>query len=132
MKKKKIFIILSVAVVFVLVLAFGAIGVNAWFVDQETSKGNVFEAGTLDLKVDGKDDPEVVHYELGPLKPDDTTIGPGAWATGALYWTIKNDGNIPGILTAKITNVVNYENGQNEPEALVDPTAGDLQGELGG
>jgi predicted ribosomally synthesized peptide with SipW-like signal peptide len=107
MKKKKLFIILATAVVFVLVLAFGAIGVNAWFVDQETSEGNEIAAGTLDLKVDDKDDPEVVNFEIGNIAPGWNNI---------YKWVLKNDGSLPGVVKISIANVEEIENGINEPE----------------
>ena len=116
-----------------LVLVVGMVGAGAfaYFSDVETSEDNTFTAGTLDLKVDGNDDPYVVHVELSNLKPGDGSQWGGWGSQGALYWTVKNVGSIPGELTITINNVVNYENGQTEPEALVDPTAGTLEGELG-
>jgi len=124
-------ILVSVLVIGVAAAMAGA-GTIAYFNDTETSQGNTFTAGTLDLKVDDNDDPYVAHCELTNLKPGDSTIGPGAWAPGALYWTVKNVGSLSGELTVTITNVVNYEKGQNEPEALVDSTSGENEGELGG
>jgi len=53
MKRKKLFIILATAVVFVLVLAFGAIGTNAWFTDQDKSTDNLIQAGTVNPEVKG-------------------------------------------------------------------------------
>jgi predicted ribosomally synthesized peptide with SipW-like signal peptide len=51
--KKVIFSLLMVS------LVGAAIGIGTWayFSDVETSTGNIFQAGTLDLKVDGADDP---------------------------------------------------------------------------
>jgi len=94
----------------------------AYFSDTETSSGNTFTAGTLDLKVDGKDEPYVVHVEVSNIKP--------GW-TGEFWWRLKNTGSLPGILSIEFSPIRNYENGQNEPEASVDPTSGDLEGELG-
>ena len=121
--------------VMTLVLVLGLVGAGAfaWFSDTETSEDNTFTAGTLDLTVDGQDDPLVIKFTLTDLKPGDATAGGGYWITPGktLVWKPKNVGSLPGKLTIYMTNVVNYENGQNEPEALVDPTAGDLEGELG-
>lgn len=110
-----------------ILLAVGVVGAGAmaYFSDTETSAGNTLTAGTLDLKVGGstfEDDPNVKHVTLTNVKPDDTIY---------LYWTLKNVGTVPGQPSIKFANIVNYENGQNEPEALIDATSGDLQGELG-
>jgi len=37
---------------------------RALFSDTETSSSNTFAAGTLDLKVDDQDDPNIVHVTL--------------------------------------------------------------------
>jgi predicted ribosomally synthesized peptide with SipW-like signal peptide len=127
---KKIMPLIASMVLLVVVSMFAGGGMMAKFSDTETSSGNSFTAGTLDLKVGGKDDPQVVHVTLGDLKPGD-----GSWHEGTGYpplsWTVKNVGSLSGKLTIDIKNVVNKENGQTEPEALVDSTTGDLQGELG-
>ncbi len=108
MKKKKLFIILSVAVVFVLVLAFGAIGTNAWFNDQETSEGNLFEAGTLELDVQGRNEANE-SYTFSNIKPGDSAGWEGVtspWIPG-LNWTVKNTGSIDGVLTVSLKDIVN-------------------------
>jgi predicted ribosomally synthesized peptide with SipW-like signal peptide len=105
-----------------LVAALAGAGLYAYFSDTETSSGNYFSAGTLDLKVDGKEDPDVVHITIDNIAP--------GWG-GEYYWRLKNTGSLPGVVSIEITPIINYENGQNEPEALVDPTSGDLEGELG-
>ncbi len=117
----------------ILVIGLVGLGAFAYFSDTETSSGNVFTAGTLDLRVDGQDDPYVAKFTLSNLKPGDATAGGGYWITPGktLVWKAKNVGSLPGKLTIYMTNVVNYENNQNEPEALVDPTTGNLEGELG-
>ena len=118
---------------------FASAGTMAQFTDTETASDNLVEAGTLDLKVSSTesplgDDPYIVHVKLSNLKPGDGSIGPGAGAPNAWYWTVKNVGSLPGVLTITIKNIVNYENGRNEPEKAVDPTGGNPgpgNGELG-
>ncbi|GAI47756.1 unnamed protein product, partial [marine sediment metagenome] len=50
---------------------------------------------------------------------------------GSSTWGLTNTGSLDGILSIEITNVVNKENGMNEPETLVDTTGGEFEGELG-
>jgi len=120
--RKILFSILTIGLV--ASVAFGA--TRALFADTETSEGNTFSAGTLDLKVDDKDDPNVVHVTLTNMKPGDTA---------SYQWILSNAGNLAGKPWIEITNLKNYENGCNEPELDVpdstcdDPGLGD--GELG-
>lgn len=101
-------------------VAFGA--TRAYFSDTETSTGNTFAAGTLDLKVDDANDSNVVHVTLSNMKPGDT----------ATYsWTLKNAGSVAGKPWVEIKNVSNLENLVGEPEAVVDTTIGADEGELG-
>lgn len=100
---------------------FGA--TQALFSDEETSSGNTFTAGTLDLTVDGKNGDEVAtRYTLTNWKPgDDKNVG---------QIKIKNSGSVDGKYWIEIKNVVNHENGCIEPESD-DTTCGDTEGELG-
>jgi predicted ribosomally synthesized peptide with SipW-like signal peptide len=90
-------------------------GIYAYFNDTETSGENTFQAGTLDLKVGGQDDPNVVYVTIDNIKP--------GWS-GGYSWALKNVGTLTGYLLVKFY-YVDYENGQTEPEALVDSTGGD-------
>jgi predicted ribosomally synthesized peptide with SipW-like signal peptide len=119
--KKIIPLVASMMLILVVGIFAGAVTV-AYFNDTETSSGNTLTAGTLDLKVDGKDNPDIVHITVG-------NIAPGWSAT--YNWNLQNTGSLPGVLSITVSPIVNYENGQNEPEALVDPTSGVLEGELG-
>lgn len=82
-------------------------GIYAYFSDIETSAGNVFTAGTLNLKVSA-DDPLVEHFEVTDTYGGDS---------GFLDWLLKNDGSIAGSLDITFSNIVDAENGVNEPEA---------------
>ena len=120
--KKKLAIILPIIIVVLAFMVWGATATGAWFLDQEKSVGNKIIAGSLDLKVNGADDPI-------PAKINATNIKPGAWDNVGNV-TLSNAGTIPGKLTFKIDNIVNLENGILEPEA----NAGDVTaavGELG-
>jgi len=111
-------------------------GAFAYFSDTETSYGNTFTAGTLDLTVDDQDDPNVVHITLSNLAP--------GWEH-TYIWVLKNVGSIDGVVTAcfSLSGAGEAENGTNEPEGIAEastftPCGGPLQtvgipgtGELG-
>jgi predicted ribosomally synthesized peptide with SipW-like signal peptide len=117
-------IIASLAMItLVATLVVGA--TRAIFSDTETSFDNTFAAGTLDLKVDGSDEP-VVHVTLSDMKPGDTYTQ---------NWTFSNTGSLTGQPWIEIVNLVNYDNDCNDPEAAVPDTTcgvpGAGEGELG-
>lgn len=112
-----------------MILALGMVATTAtkaYFSDSETSKGNSFAAGTLDLKIDGKDGDQVTtKYTLTNWEPGMTQMVGG--------FTVKNAGTVPGKYWVEIKNVVNNENGCNDPEMKVpDTSCGNTEGELGG
>lgn len=117
---KKILVSLSIIGAVAAIIIGGTV---AYFSDTETSTGNTFSAGTLDLKVDGKDDPEVVHVTLSDMKPGDSVC---------YKWELKNAGSLPGKVKISFSPVVNEENGILEPEtyAELQPYA-TTTGELG-
>jgi len=110
----------------VAVLSVAGVGSMAYFSDTETSSGNSFTAGTLDLKIwDGSDGwlddpvPAVISAAyldsgiglINNLKPGDE---------GTITVPIKNDGSVDGIASLQLTNLTDYENGVNEPECLAE------------
>jgi len=100
------------------------IGTHSYYSDTETSVGNTFTAGTLDLNVDGQDDPNVVHITLSNMKPDDDT--------GYYKWILKNVGTLPGKVSVTFSTIINDDNGLTEPESACDTTGGSHpEGELG-
>jgi hypothetical protein len=106
-------------------LAIGATGAFADFFDVETAEENSILAGTLDLKVDDQDDPDVATLTIDNMAPGDTE-----------YYTVvlKNAGTIDGQPSIEFGTIVNFENGCEEPEAEYDSTCGDPgegEGELG-
>lgn len=119
MKKR---ILLSVMILALVGMLLGA-GIYAYFSDVESSAGNSFIAGTLNLRV-GNDDPTTVRISVEGLKPGD--------AGNAADWLVKNDGSIAGDLDIGIGTITNYENVLTEPEeAAGDASGGATQGELG-
>ncbi len=63
--------------------------------DVETSAGNAFTAGTLDLQVNGVDNPGQV-ITCGPLQPG---------KSGQQGITLRNAGNLDGVLSITIGSV---------------------------
>lgn len=94
-------------------------GTQALFSDTETSSNNTFAAGTLDLKVDDQDDPNVFHMVLNDIKPGDTI---------SYFWNWKNSGTIAGQPWLEIINLVDNENTLLEPESMLGDDA--VTGEL--
>lgn len=113
----------------VAVLTVSGAGSLAYFSDTETSTGNTFTAGTLDLKVwdypgeSWVDDPNVpvlissgywnsaIGSIINNLKPGDE---------GTITVPIRNDGSVDGVAKLQLTNLVDYENGVNEPECVAE------------
>ncbi len=89
----------------------------AYFSDTETSTGNTFTAGTLDLQIDGGD-VNVVKFNVNNMRPGNQ---PKA------SYVLSNIGSINGKLNITGVAVQNLENGITEPEA----EAGDVTDPLG-
>src|SRR3990167_1285585 len=65
-------ILLSIAAIFAAVVIVAA-ATFAFFSDSETSEGNSFTAGRLDLKINDQDDPEAIVF-FEDFKPGDDYI----------------------------------------------------------
>lgn len=78
--------ILGLTIAFMLLIGMGGIGTWAYFQDTETSTGNVFAAGTLDLKTNDVDGVTQTLYASN-LKPGDNVSG---------SITLKNSGSVAG------------------------------------
>jgi len=109
----------SIMVVALASLALGA-GTLAYFSDIETSTGNTFTAGTLDLKVDGADT-NVVKWTV-------TNFAPGGQQIRV--FALKNEGSMTGYLDIENIVVTENENTRIEPEIEGGDTT-DAVGELG-
>jgi predicted ribosomally synthesized peptide with SipW-like signal peptide len=108
MEKRKIAIAV-IALAMVAVLSSGLI--YAYFNDTETSSGNSFAAGTLDLKINGADGGVPATFSASNLAPG---------AHGNVEMTVSNVGTVGGGLVAQISNVVNTKGTTPEPEPLPD------------
>ena len=111
-------ILAGIVVVGILALAIGW-GTYSYFSDTETSSGNTFSAGTLDLKVNGIDDPLPVFFNVGNVKPGDS---------GSVSIQLSNTGSLTGEAILKFTNVVDNPGTTPEPEIL--PDMGELSENL--
>lgn len=129
-------IILSLAIIGV-VAAIAIGGTVAYFSDTETSTGNTFTAGSIDLKIDnhsfynGEPSPDT-SWGLDDLTNhlffNFTDLKPGDWGEDTVSIHV-NDNNAWACVTFK--NLVDHENGCTEPESEVDGTCGEDQpGEL--
>lgn len=109
-------------IVMVSAVAVGA--TSAYFIDSETSDGNSFSAGSLDLNVDGGNT-NVIKFTVTNMKPGSQTIG---------TYRLKNVGSVDGFLDLENISVTSHENGCLEPESEAgDSTCnspGDGEGEL--
>jgi spore coat-associated protein N len=121
MKSRILYGVMGMALVALLVGG----GTYAYFSDTETSTGNTFSAGTLDLTV-GSTDPTTEKIAFNSLKPGDTS---GDVGVTPIAWEIKNTGTIAGTLTIACGAITNNENGLTEPE--VEKSDTDTTGELG-
>lgn len=111
MKKKP----LVIAALVVGLSTAGYFGSRALFSDTETSADNTFAVGTLDMSVGGANGTAFDSINISNVGADGTV-------SGTKTWVITNSGSIPGNLTFQVNNIKNYENGCNEPEAIVDTT----------
>ena len=99
--------------VFISLIIIGAVGAVAtgvtisYFSDTETSSGNTFTAGTLDLKV-GDNDPTDWRFDISDIKPGDS---------GSEEAVLKNAGSISGYLHITFNDLLDEENQCVEPEA---------------
>lgn len=94
----------------------------AYFMDQETSKGNTFAAGTLDLEVKSPNLWDSVAFEIKNTAPGYTN------QAEPLNVEMKNVGTIGGKkLSVKIDKYTDDPGITTEPETAVEPTdVGDL------
>ncbi len=110
-----------VALLLVAVMAIGVIGSGAYFSDTETSNGNSFTAGTLDLAVDGHNGVNFVKFTVHNYPPQS---GPERYV-----FELKNLGTLPGFIDLHNIAVTSHENDILEPEDEAGDTTAD-EGEL--
>jgi spore coat-associated protein N len=96
-------------IVLAMVAVFSSGMIYAYFDDTETSSGNSFSAGTLDLKVNSVDNPTSTFTV--------SNVYPGA--TNSVSVTLTNSGTISGTLSVAIISVTNGPGQTPEPEAAL-------------
>ena len=113
-------ILISVFVIGILAFSIGW-GTYSYFSDTETSTGNTFTAGTINL--------EVTESTSFVITVDN--IAPG-YDSGYYKWILKNVGTLPGKVSVTFSVITNNENGIEEPEQAAEsqPYASS-EGELG-
>ena len=114
--KKILISLMAIALVIGLVGA----GAFAYFSDTETSTGNAFAAGTLDLTVNGNNGTNTVLF-------NSTNMKPGSQPKGT--YTLNNIGSIAGYIDIENVSFVSNENTLTEPEIEAGDTTSDT-GEL--
>lgn len=105
-------ILLSLAMI-VLVGSVTVGATKAYWADTETSNGNTFTAGTLDLTVDGNNGTNTVKFNYTSLRPGNQPNS---------GYILANIGSVNGFLNISNISVTNSENGCFEPES----SAGDI------
>ena len=95
--------ILGLTIAFMLLIGMGGIGTWAYFQDTETSTGNVFAAGTLDLKTDDVDGVMQTLYA--------SNLKPGNNVSGSI--TLKNSGSVAGSSLDLVFSYVESDNSFN-------------------
>jgi predicted ribosomally synthesized peptide with SipW-like signal peptide len=107
-------------IAFVLTLVGG--GTWAYFSDTETSTGNTFTAGTLNLVPSTSGTGPAGKYAVTAggdgINGNVVLVRLAPGDSGSITWTLTNNGNLDGTLSMAST-VTFAENGSNEPEAAV-------------
>lgn len=113
-------------------------GTGAFFSDTETSTGNTFTAGAIDLKIDSTatyngENVASATWALKDLEPTSdkffsfNDIKPGDEGTNVISLHVENN---EAWVCAAVTNLASDDNGLTEPEGDVDSTDGVGNGEL--
>jgi len=99
-------------------------GIYAAFSDVETSTGNTFTAGTLNLVPSTSGTGPAGKYTVTAggdgINGNVVFEGLATGENGEIIWTLQNLGNIDGTLTVTLTRTADNDNGINEPEDAAD------------
>jgi len=105
--------ILGLTIAFMLLIGMGGIGTWAYFQDTETSTGNVFAAGTLDLKTNDFDGVTQT-LSASNLKPGDSVPG---------SITLRNAGTVAGSTLDLAFSYIESDDIPNPTNMTADETA---------
>ena len=108
--------ILGLTVVALMVMGLVGGGTWAYFSDVETSTGNTFGAGTLDLEVDSENP-----WASAPISI--SNIAPGA-TSATTNITATNIGSLAGDLYVRISNYTDAGGDTSEPEQVKEAEIG--------
>lgn len=106
--------ILGLTIAFMLLIGMAGIGTWAYFIDIETSQGNTFAAGTLDLKTDDVDG--VSQTLLATNMAPGDTVGPETII-------LKNTGSVAGSTLDLAFSYVENDGSPNPVNMSADATA---------
>ena len=87
-------------------------GIYAYFSDAETSTGNTFIAGTLDLNLDGGNT-NVVKFNVSGVSPG---------GSGGGTWIVTNVGTMDGYLDLEAVGFTESTGTTTDPELVDEPT----------
>ena len=109
--------ILGLTIAALLVMAMVGGGTWAYFSDTETSTGNTFTAGTLNLVnvISGTGAKSTVTEQVDGLNDWVVVANLAPGDSGTITWTLSNSGTLDGYLTIT-SSVVTTDNGVTEPE----------------
>jgi predicted ribosomally synthesized peptide with SipW-like signal peptide len=113
--------ILASLMVIALVAGLVGAGMSAYFSDTETSTGNTFTAGTLDLQLTRDGTNAIVPFNVADVKPGDY---------GYQEIWITNAGSLAGTLQMWISDIVGNEGYDPESEPQLPANDGTYPGEL--
>jgi len=99
------------------VAAIALAGTQAYFSDTETSTGNTFTAGTIDIDID-ENNPFTGHYDIGDLKPGET---------GYMNFKINNVGTNAANISKRLYHFTHTDSGENY--SCGDPINGNVSSE---
>lgn len=125
--------ILGLVLVGLILMGLAATASWAYFSDTESSSGNHFTAGSLDLVPSNSATGPAGKYTVNSMSNGVTgyvtftNLVPGE--SGSMAWTMQNNGTVNGTLTMP-SAVTFTENGSNEPEAAVAGNNGGGNGDL--
>jgi predicted ribosomally synthesized peptide with SipW-like signal peptide len=97
-----------------------AVSTRAYFFDTETSNGNTFTSGNLNLTLDSNDGINTVKWTLSNLVPGNQPKG---------HFVLANTGSINGFVDLENIQITSHENTLIEPEIDAGDTSSD-EGEL--
>jgi len=94
--------------VIAIVAAIAIGGTVAYFSDTETSTGNTFSTGVIDININGQN-PWTQSWHIKDMKPCET---------GYITFNIQNPGNNPVNVWKTIKNITTNDEPINEPECV--------------